>query len=301
MSNEVALFEGGQVPAHLRNRSAGNEDMMGGSFTAFPRLSAMNGRFRVEMGGEKKVLPELSVPVVFVRANKNLTKAYFAKSYAEAGEEGKPDCFSNDGVRPDPASTTPQAATCAACPHNAWGSAPLKNNKQSKAKACPERKKVAILHAADLKTGPFVGASIPAASLGNFFAYVKKVNSKGISLADIVTLIGLEEEKEFPMWTFTFSRFVTPEEVSVIEARSQEDIVEAIIGINPQATNAPSAPPAPAPAQAPVLPPTPPPAPSPSTGFGFASVIEEKAAPPPAAKEPSSDSLKAGLEALKMI
>ncbi len=305
MSNEVALFEGGQLPAHLQGRKVANDEMLGGSFTSFPRLSAMNGRFRIEFRGEKKVIPSFTVPVVFVRANKALTKTYFAKSFAEAGEEGKPDCFSNDGMHPDPASPSPQSTTCAACPHNAWGSAPLKSGKQSKAKACPERKKVALLHADTLKSGAIVGASIPAASLGNFFAYVKKVNAKGISLSDIVTLIGLEEDKEFPVWTFTFSRFVTPEEMNIISARSMEEVVEAIIGTNPQAATLPPSPePAPAPPASPAPAPAPPaPAsPKPSSGFGFGAEPEQKeVAPPTVIKEPTNDSLRAGLEALKML
>ena len=138
MSNLVPVSI--QVPAHLAARvgapSALALSLTGGISSTtggFPRISIKGSRFRIIEGDTETVLDQTFLDVVVVGANPRLSKQWYAKAWTPDSEPSAPDCFSLDGIGPDPESTSPQNDLCASCPQNAWGSKITPQGQQIKA------------------------------------------------------------------------------------------------------------------------------------------------------------------------
>ena len=141
MTNIVA-FESGKLPAYLTsiNVSELNQDLTSHASSGFPIMSIKGKVFTLSRGDEKTVLPNpkdpdspaTAIDVVVVKVNKGTSKVFYLNGYKE-GEQAKPDCFSNNGDKPDAGSKQPQAKSCQACPHNQWGSKIGENGGKGKA------------------------------------------------------------------------------------------------------------------------------------------------------------------------
>jgi len=123
-----------------------------------PHISIDQNRFSlVDSTGNVKALPPkimtdangqqtaaTALDVVFVMSNPVSSKLYWGgKEYNPSSIE-PPVCFSDNGRAPSSLAQTPQSTTCAACPHNAIGSAVSKFS-GAKIKACPDIKKLAAV------------------------------------------------------------------------------------------------------------------------------------------------------------
>jgi len=71
---------------------------------------------------------------------KKMNNAYWNDSFEESGGNEFPDCFSKDGVYPDPRVEHPKHRNCAQCPMNAFGS-----GEGGKGKACKNTRVLYIL------------------------------------------------------------------------------------------------------------------------------------------------------------
>jgi hypothetical protein len=124
MSN-IIPFDSGNLPAYLKaaNRAVINDDLTAHAGTGFPVISIKGKVFAVVRDGDRNVLPNpndpdspaTSIEVVLVKANKGTSKVFYAKGYQEGSENTKPDCFSNEGTKPDASIAVPQAKSCALC------------------------------------------------------------------------------------------------------------------------------------------------------------------------------------------
>jgi hypothetical protein len=108
-----------QIPAHLVGR-VGVPSVLAASLTgglssgnSFPRISIKGARFRIVEGDTETVLDSTNLDVVIVGANPRLSKTWYAKQWDANAEATGPDCFSLDGVSPDPEATDPQNDLCA--------------------------------------------------------------------------------------------------------------------------------------------------------------------------------------------
>ncbi len=90
--------------------------------TGYPRISIKGSRFRTIEAGVETVLNTTELMVVVVGANPRLSKTWYAASWTPDADPPAPDCYSLDGIKPHPDSTSPQNDVCVNCPHNAWGS-----------------------------------------------------------------------------------------------------------------------------------------------------------------------------------
>ncbi len=108
-----------QVPANLAAKvgqpSALSQSISAGiaSGPSFPRISIKGARFRIVEDGTETVLDTTSLEVVIVGANPKLSKTYYAKAWDKDAEPTAPDCYSLDGTKPHPESTSPQNDVCA--------------------------------------------------------------------------------------------------------------------------------------------------------------------------------------------
>lgn len=190
----------------------------------WPRISIKSSRFRLQSPqGEEVVVPTHDLDIIIVDANPNgLSKIYYAGAYDPSVEDKAPDCYSDNGVGPSAKSAKPQCGTCAACPHNVWGS--KINPSGSATKACADMKKVAALVAAN-PDGPVFELRIPPASLKNFALYVDSLSKRGIPAAAVQTKLMFDTNADFPKLVFSAGGWTTPEQAAaVMEVIGTEEV-----------------------------------------------------------------------------
>lgn len=226
------------LPAHLSGRigapsaisSAMTAGIPAGGTTGFKRISIRGGRFRIREGSTETVLPDNVLRAVIVGASPNLTKSFYKGAYnPKATEEKKPDCYSNDGIRPASDALDPQSQQCATCPQNAWGS--KVTDAGAKMKACADQKRLAVISADDTSDDPEVYLfQVTPAALKQFAQYGEQLASKGIPAEVAVTEIFFDPKEAFPKAQFKFGGFVGQEQLPVIDKLVDAQIVRDIIG-----------------------------------------------------------------------
>lgn len=293
MSNLVPVNV--QVPAHLAARigqpSALATSMAGGLAMgeAFPRISIKGSRFRIVEGDAETVLDSTTIDVVIVGANPRLSKTWYAKAWTPDSEPQAPECFSLDGVSPDPQSTQPQNDLCASCPQNAWGSKVTPQGQQIK--ACADKKRLAVVSADD-PTGPVYLLEVTPAALKGLNQYQKELAHRGIAPEIVRTRVSFDTDASFPKLKFGFGGFNEADAQEAVDPLFGSASVKEITGETlrqpvavPQIAAAP-APVAPKPAVK-VAEPQPAPTPAeppaaPKRGFGATKQAAPKAAAPAA-------------------
>lgn len=225
MSN--AMTVSGQIPKSLQNVAGLDDlsnDLSGGMTGGYAVVSVRGSKWRIKHHSDEKLVtndnddPVPSLEVVLVKASPSLSKIYYAASYVE-GDDNPPDCWSLDGITPDTAVPKKQSPTCAACPHNIWGSKITPAGK--KARACSDSRRVAVVPAGDIPNEGYGGLMllrVPAASLGGLADYGRGVGGKGFLYNGIVTKIGFDPEPAFPKLTFKPVRVLTEEEGEQVAA-----------------------------------------------------------------------------------
>lgn len=200
-----------QVPAHLANRvgqpSVLSANLGGGlgSGADYPRISIKASRFRIVESGTETVLQDPMLEVVVVGANPHLSKAWYASAWNPDAEASAPDCYSLDGLRPDPESGQPQNDLCASCPHNAWGSKVTPQG--TKVKACGDKKRLAVVAATDAG-GPIYLLEITPAALKGLNQYNRELQMRGIAPEIVKTVISFDTSASFPKLQFGFGGFI---------------------------------------------------------------------------------------------
>jgi len=289
-----------QIPAHLAARigapSTLTQSLAGGLSQGggFPKISIKSSRFRIQEGDAETVLDTLTLDVVIVGANPKLSKTWYAKAWSQDSEPQAPECFSLDGVSPDPQSTDPQNDLCASCPHNAWGSKIGPSGQQLK--ACSDRKRLAVV-AADDPSGPVYLLEVTPAALKGLNQYQNELRMRGIPAEVVKTKVSFDPSASFPKLAFGFGGFMDAETQQVVDALFGSDQVREITGEVPRQPvevpkiAAPKAASKPAVVAAPAPAPTPAPAPAPAAApvaakRGFGAPKAAAPAPAPVAAKP---------------
>lgn len=223
------------VPAHLANYvgkpSALAQALSGGLATgggeSFPRIGIKGGRFRIHEGDTETVLDSTTIDVVIVGSNPRLSKTWYAKAWDKDSEPTAPDCFSLDGVSPDPQSTSPQNDLCASCPQNAWGSKVTPTGQQIK--ACADKKRLAVVSADD-PTGPVYLLEVTPAALKGLNQYQKELVMRGIAPEIVTTKISFDTDASFPKLKFGFGGFNSAEVQEAVNPLFGSDSTKEITG-----------------------------------------------------------------------
>lgn len=230
----IIPFDQGKVPAHIRARMQDLDlsvnSSLGVAFDPIARLSLEGKKFTVIAEGKETIIndprtdePASSIQVVILRANPGNNRAYFTESFKK-GVKATPGCFSNDGIRPDPQATDPQAKSCAMCPHNRFGSAIGPDGLPGKGKACSESKQIAVA-APDRLDRPMM-LRVPPTSLKNLTQYGRLLAGKGVTFQLVATKIGFDPKVTHQLLTFTPVGFLSDEVVEgVYEIKDDESIL----------------------------------------------------------------------------
>ena len=236
MSN-IIPFESKTLPAYLKalNVQELNNDLTSHAGTGFPVISIKGKVFAVVRDGERTTLtksvdgeeiPAPSIDVVIVKANKQNSKVFYLKGYQDGAENQKPDCFSNDGTKPDASVEHPQAKSCATCPHNQWGSKIGDNG--GKGKACSDSVRLAVAQP-DLLNDPHL-LRVPPATIKALGEYGKALAKRGVPYTAVVTKIGFEMESPTPKLTFKAVGFLSDAAFAEVQETAASDTVASILG-----------------------------------------------------------------------
>jgi len=236
MSNDVALFDKANLPAHLAQMFPATNDLSANvSAGGFPHLSIKGKVWTVARGRDDKQVilneegdPRSSIEVVIVKANPHISKVFYAGGYTE-GSDAKPACYSNDGMAPAADAQDPQAKKCAICPHNQWGSKISENG--SKIKACTDSRRLAVAPAGDLKDPMLL--RVPAASLKSLSEYGDMFARKGVPYQAAVTKMRFDPEAASPKLLFKFERFLDADDAATVREMMDAPVVSNIIGGGP--------------------------------------------------------------------
>jgi hypothetical protein len=293
MSTDLTTFNA-QLPTKLRGQKIENE-LSAGIAAGFGLIGFKGKVWSVRYQGNTTPLmredndgPRNSIEVVIVKASSHISKIWYDGKYVE-GSQAAPDCFSTNGIVPDPGAAKKQAPACAGCPKNAWGSRITDAGKQGK--ACADSKRLAVVWGGDLKNealgGPML-LRVPAASLKELAAFGDRMIAQGFPGHAFVTRISFDAESAFPQFNFAAVRPLTDAEYDVIEqVRNDPRTARILAEGSENVSQAPVAPEPPAPVNVvPFAQPIPKPVVNPPQAV---------AAPPPS-KEPSIEEQIAALQ-----
>ena len=205
-----------------------NQEALAGASTPMPpSIVADKGRFIKKVDGVEETLsfpdsevyrnagvvgqPVPQLQCVIMRAKAGKEKSWYATKYTPGQEAQSPDCWSDDGVKPDAGSRLKQCESCAACAQNAFGSGTNQDGTPGKGKACADRKVLAVF--ANSSVFRF---AVPPASLGNWDAYVRQLNTHGIPLSAVITVVGFEKGDTSYKLTFEFGGMLAEEQAKAL-------------------------------------------------------------------------------------
>ena len=215
MSN-VTVFNPSQVPAFAKKRgelSAMAKALAGGGGGGGKRISIKGGVFRLVSGGKEVAsIEERFLDVVIVNAAPKVSRVWYGKTY-DAASVVAPDCWSNDGEKPDPSAENKQAATCADCPKNIAGSG------QGNSRACRFQQRLAVVLANDME-GDVLQLTAPATSVFGkedgdnrpLQAYARWLAAQNVDPGEVVTRLKFDTKSESPKLFFKVMRWLTDDE-----------------------------------------------------------------------------------------
>jgi len=227
-------------------------DLTEGVGGGFGVVSFRGSKWRIKYAGDETLVTnedgeaKPSLEAVILKASKAISKIFYSKKYEE-GDDTAPDCWSIDGIAPDPASTNKQHANCATCPNNVWGSRVTDSGK--KAKACADNRRLAVVPLHDIGNETFGGPMlmrVPAASLADLAQFGNLMAKKGYPYNAIGTRIGFDPNASYPKLTFKAMRALSEAEIEEVAAHYQGDVIDRILSEMPEALPAAANEPAPA-------------------------------------------------------
>jgi hypothetical protein len=231
MSN-VALFNSSNVPAFARKAELSDiAKALGGNAAASgKRVSIKGGVFRLLAGGKEiAAIDERFLDVVIVKAAPKVARTFYMSKYDPEAAAASPDCFSNDGDKPDSKSKMPQSTSCNGCKQNIAGS----GNGQSRACRYQQRLAVVLENAID---GDVMQLALPATSIFGksegdnhpLQAYASWLLAQSVDPAMVVTRMKFDTKAEAPKLYFKAMRWLTQEEFETATER----------GLTPEASRA---------------------------------------------------------------
>jgi hypothetical protein len=232
--SDITLFQSNNLPDYLKEVELDDLTKSLAGNTSVKRISIRGGVFRLMVSGEEVAKNEnRAMHVVIVNGGRQIARQYYQGKYTP-GEAAPPDCWSNDGEKPDASIEAPQHSTCEGCPQN------IKGSGQGDSRACRFQQRLAVLLADDIK-GDVYQLSLAATSIFGrgdvdkmpFQQYAKYVGSQGKNINTLVTEMRLDSDSDTPKLTFKPVRFLTREEWEVARERGDSAAAKAAITQTP--------------------------------------------------------------------
>jgi hypothetical protein len=228
-------FAGANLPAAFQG-VGGSDELSAGVTGGFGIVTFKGKVWRTKFRGEERVMtledgrtPRFEIEVVIVKAAPVISKIFYESGFVD-GSSSPPDCWSVNGITPDPAASKKQSNTCAGCKQNAWGSKITEAGKQ--AKACADSKRLAIAPAPDIRNEAFGGPMmlrVPAASLQDMAQFGKEMESRGFPYYAFVTGISFDVNEAYPKFVFRPVRPLSEEEARLVIEQRNNPITQRIL------------------------------------------------------------------------
>ena len=297
MSNDLTLFrdKNAALPTTVRGVDELTKSLMGGGSVG-KRISIMGGVWRMIVGGEEIAKnEERSMDVVIVNAAPKTSRQFYKGAYSEETKGQLPDCWSTDGIKPDPKSEAPQSSACATCPMNVAGSG------QGTSRACRFQRRIAVVLANNIETSDVFQLVLPAQSIFGkvdngkmpLEAYANFIGGHGLSISSVVTELKFDTASATPKIIFRAVRPLSEDEMDVvIEKGKSPDAIQAITFNPAQTDRVTTAKAAPAPKEEEEAPAVFRDAPAPKKAAKEAAPVEETEEPVVRAKAPKAEPAK---------
>jgi hypothetical protein len=235
MSN-ITLFSSSNAPAFARNNALSETALAltgGGTGTSTKRISIKGGVFRLVAGGkEVAAIDDRHLDVIIVKAAPKVSRIFYAKAYDSENITG-PDCWSNDGEKPDAGAQNKQSQTCMSCPQNQAGSG------QGNSRACRYQQRLAVVLESN-PNGDVLQLTLPATSVFGkedgdkrpLQAYARHLalSNPPVNPEQIVTRMRFDTKAESPKLFFQPVRWLTDDEYAVVqEQAASPDASRAVV------------------------------------------------------------------------
>jgi hypothetical protein len=231
LSQDVPDFLQTAGVSELTKQLAGNK-------TGAKRIVPKNGTFKLVVGGEEMGKIKGDLNAVIVNAAPKVGRIFYAKAWSPDAEPTAPDCFSNDGNKPDAKASNPQHHNCNDCPQNVKGSG------QGQSKACRYSRRIAVVLEQDFGTnleGEVYQMNLASKSLFGdggdgtftFENYTKYLSSNGKSIDYVVTRISFNEDNDNQSVLFNPTRYVKRNEYEVVTKVAGTEQTKALVVMTP--------------------------------------------------------------------
>jgi len=218
------------VPAHIAARIAARQQAGTKSTVAaavvsdgvsIPRISIRAGRYRLVEGGVETTVG-VTLDTIIVGANPRVSKVFYGKQFDASASDVRPDCWSNDGLKPDAAVNAPVHSSCADCPHNVLGSKILPSG--AKSKMCADQRHLAVVAAAD--PTKVYSLTVPVSGMKALREYFKELGNYGIGPEEVITELGFDDSASFPKITFKQKGYVPEKAITRVDSLLESDDVK---------------------------------------------------------------------------
>ena len=233
MSN-ITLFNSSNVPAFARNNELSEtaKALTGGAGSNTKRISIKGGVFRLIAGGKEIAsVDDRHLDVVIVRAAPKVSRIFYSGAY-DADKIVRPDCWSNDGEKPDAGVKEPQNKTCMGCPQNEAGSG------TGNTRACRFQQRLAVVLANNMD-GDVLQLTLPATSVFGkedgdkrpLQAYARYLAAQNppVNPEQIVTRMKFDTKAESPKLFFAPVRWLTDDEYPVVVNQGETPEAKAAV------------------------------------------------------------------------
>ena len=255
---EITIFDQPTEGGFVR-RESGRLDRMGGSGITSRRIKISNGRVfkKVVNGEEIGKAVDKQLDVIIVDWLLEPSRKFYAGAYDKNAKATLPDCWSNDGIKPEASAKVPQAKTCMECPKNVKGS-----GFNGQGKACRYERRLAVLVTGD-SSGDVYQITIPGASLfsnnnGNLYGfegYKKFLMANNAAPDTVVTSLIYDLETDTAKLWFKAANFLNPQQAAAVDVAQKDPNTDRYLKLTAAAVDGAKAIAAPEPVAA-IAPPT---------------------------------------------
>jgi hypothetical protein len=239
MTNEVSIFKNRDVAvAGKKAPSALTQSLMKGG-SKLKRISPRNGMFVRIVNGDSAGKFKAPLRVVLVGVAPSVQRTFYIKAYDPNAEATAPDCWTNDGNKPDASIKTPQGKTCETCPQN------IKGSGQADSRACRFKRRVAVIlpeevggnNHGDIYQLEVASKSIFGKGSGQVFplnAYLDYVIANGENIDGVITEIDFNEDNNNQSVLFRAVDFVAshPDLQAIVDEAVESPEIHKAIALN---------------------------------------------------------------------
>lgn len=238
--NEITIFDQPTEGGFVR-RESGRLDRMGGSGITSRRIKISNGRVfkKVVNGEEIGKAVDKQLDVIIVDWLLEPSRKFYAGAYDKNVKAKLPDCWSNDGIKPEVSAKAPQAKTCMECPKNVKGS-----GSNGQGKACRYERRLAVLVAGD-SSGDVYQITVPGGSLfsnnnGNLYGfegYKKFLLANNAAPDTVVTSLIYDPETDTAKLWFKAASFLNAQQAAAVDVAQKDPTTDRYLKLTAAAVD----------------------------------------------------------------